>query len=264
MRRWRALLSLAGGVLAGGVLAATAVHAAALPSFSQVRAGYRPSDVQVLDRHGQPLQTLRTDPRGRRLAWLALDDVSPMLRQALVLSEDRRFWEHSGVDWAALASSAWTRALNGRTRGASTVTMQLAGLLDEELARPQGGRGLAQKLGQLAAASALEARWRKSEILEAYLNLVPLRGELVGLNAATQTMFAKHASGLDAQEAALLAVLVRAPNADARAVTRRACALLGAMQQPAAGAATLLLPARPCQGLDALAEVALQRRGGMP
>ena len=62
-------------------------------------------------------------------------------------------------------------------------------------------------------ATRLEARWKKSEILEAYLNSVPFRGEIVGIDALAQTLFGKHPSGLDAQEAAIAAALVRAPNA---------------------------------------------------
>lgn len=251
----------AGLLLLGGLGGSIPAQAAPVPSFAEVRAGHRPSDVQVLDRHGQPLQTLRTDPHGRRLAWLPLQEISPSLRLALVLGEDQRFWEHSGVDWAALAGSAWAAAFDGRTRGASTLTMQLAGLVDPALARPAGGRSLGAKLGQVSAAQALEGRWRKSEILEAYLNLVPLRGELVGVNAGSQTLFGKHASGLDLQESALMAALVRAPNAEPRTVARRACQLLTRMKAPGV-APTTLLPAAPCQGLDALAELALQRRGG--
>ncbi len=61
--------------------------------------------------------------------------------------------------------------------------MQLAGLLDDGLARPAGGRSVAQKLGQAVTATRLEAAWKKSEILEAYLNAVPFRGEIVGIDA---------------------------------------------------------------------------------
>ncbi|MDE2614402.1 MAG: transglycosylase domain-containing protein, partial [Burkholderiales bacterium] len=124
----------------------------AVPSFDAVRAAHRASDVALLDRHGTPLQTLRVDATRRRGPWLALADVSPALREALLLSEDRRFWEHGGVDWRALAAGAWAAAWNTRTRGASTLTMQLAALLDAGLARPEGGRSLGGKLAQMAAA----------------------------------------------------------------------------------------------------------------
>ena len=194
----RALLLLAAGL-------ALAQAAAALPSFEEVRAAHRPSDLTLLDRHGVPVQTLRVDAGVRRLPWLPLQEMSPALLEAIVLGEDQRFWEHSGVDWSAVTRSAWANAWNTRTRGASTLTMQLAGLIDDGLARPAGGRSVVQKLGQALTATQLERRWKKSEILEAYLNEVPLRGELVGVGAIAQTLFAKHPSGLDDREAAVIA-----------------------------------------------------------
>lgn len=225
--------------------------AAAMPAFEAVRAAHRPSDLTLLDRHGTPIQTLRVDDRVRRLPWVALADISPALQRAVRLSEDRRFFEHAGIDWRAVAGSAWANARNEPTRGASTLTMQLAGLLDESLARPAGGRSVTRKMAQALAAARLERRWRKDQILEAYLNTVPWRGELVGAPALAQTLFGKHASGLDDAEAAIAAALLRAPNAPAATVARRACALLE-------------LQSLPCAGVTARAQAALARRGGMP
>ena len=237
--------------LAGAVVAASAgaSPAWALPGYAAVRAAWRPSDVTLLDRHGVPVQTVRVDRQARRLDWVPLERMSPALLQALVLSEDRRFYEHSGVDWNAVAQSAWANVWNTRTRGASTLTMQLAGLLDADLARPAGGRSMGQKVGQAVTATRLERRWKKSQILEAYLNLVPFRGELVGVDALSQTLFGKHPSGLDAQEAAIASALLRAPNASPDVVARRACGVLE-------------LQKLPCAGVTALASTALVRRGG--
>jgi penicillin-binding protein 1C len=231
------------------LLACALGHVQALPSFDAVRAAHRPSDIPLLARDGSVLQLVRTDATTRRGAWVALHEVSPALRHALVLSEDRRFWEHAGVDWRALAAGAWGRAWDGKTRGASTITMQLAALLDAGLARPAGGRGMGDKLAQIDAARELEQRWSKTQILEAYLNRVPLRGELVGVAAASMQLFGKHASGLDALEAALLAALVRAPNAPAATLQRRACELLK-------------LQAQSCEGLATRIEQALARKPG--
>jgi penicillin-binding protein 1C len=233
------------------VLALAATGARALPSFAEVRAAHRPSDTVVLDRHGVPIQTLRVDRSVRRLAWVPLQDMSPALLRAIVLSEDQGFYAHSGVDWGAVARSAWANLWNTRTRGASTLTMQLAGLLDAELSRPEGGRSVGQKLGQALLARQLEARWKKSEILEAYLNRVAWRGELVGIDALSQTLFGKFASGLDAHEAAIAAALVRGPNAAPALVAERAC---GVLRQQALA----------CTGVQALTETALARRPGMP
>ncbi len=249
---WRGRGAAVRRVLAGaGLVACAASNAAPIPTFAEVRAAHRPSDITLQDRHGTPIQTLRIDPTVRRLPWVPLQELSPALVHAIVLSEDQRFWQHSGIDWQAVAKSAWANALNTRTRGASTLTMQLAGLLDDGLARPTQGRSVAQKLGQAYTATLLEQRWTKSDILEAYLNGVPLRGELVGINALAQTLFDKHPSGLDAQEAAITAALVRAPNAPPARVAERACAVLR-------------LQHATCDGLQGLSEAALSRRGAMP
>ncbi len=231
------------------LVAACPLGAAALPDAAAVRAAHRPSDIELLDRHGEPLQVQRIDASVRRAAWVTLAELSPALREAIVLSEDKRFWQHSGVDWQALAASSWANAWNQRTRGASTLSMQLVGLIDDELARPAAGRSVAGKVQQIAAAAALEQGWSKAQILEAYLNLVPLRGELVGVPAAAQQLFGKHVSGLDRHEAALLAALVRGPNADPATLVRRGCDVLRAMRED-------------CAGLALLAAQALARRPG--
>jgi penicillin-binding protein 1C len=226
-----------------------ATTAFAVPTFEAVRAAHAPSDLPLLARDGTPLSTVRIDNTVRRGAWLSLADISPALRQAIVFSEDRRFWDHGGVDWRAIAASAWANAWNQRTRGASTLTMQLAGLTDDELARPAGGRGVVQKVSQMRRAREFEANWTKAQILEAYLNRVPLRGEGVGVAAASQMLFGKYASGLDMVEAAILAALVRAPNAGAAAVERRACEVLRQQQMG-------------CDGLALTLSQALARRPG--
>ncbi|OUM01389.1 penicillin-binding protein 1C [Variovorax sp. JS1663] len=229
--------------------------AQALPAFEQVRRDFRPSDIEVLDREGEPLQRLRTDASVRRGRWTPLAEVSPALRTAMVLSEDRRFYEHSGVDWRAVSAAAWGNLWNTRTRGASTITMQLAGLLDEDLRRGSGGRDLAQKFSQTVAAQGLERSWRKDQILEAYLNTVPFRGEIVGIDALSRTLFGKAPHGLDAREAAVAAALVRAPNARPALVAQRACEVLRAMEPGS----------RPdCAVLDMFASAALQRRAFEP
>ena len=234
-------------------LAAGSGAARALPSYDEVRREHRSSETLLLSREGEVLQRLRTDSAVRRGDWVALADVSPALRNALVLSEDKRFYEHSGVDWQAVGSAAWGNLWNTRTRGASTITMQLAGLLDEDWRRGAGGRSVAQKLGQAVAAQVLDRRWRKDQILEAYLNLVPLRGELVGIDALSRTLFGKAPHGLNAREAAIAAALVRAPNATAARVGERACAVLQAMGVEDAAASD-------CGTMQAYAQSILQRR----
>ncbi|XBP72225.1 penicillin-binding protein 1C [Polaromonas hydrogenivorans] len=233
------------------MIAACAQPACANTTFDQIKRDFRPSDTLVLDRDGEIIQRVRLDASVRRGQWVALADISPALRTALVLSEDKRFYEHSGVDWRAVSSAAWGNLWNTKTRGASTLSMQLAGLLDADLRAGAQGRSLGQKIGQTVSSQLLEARWRKDQILEAYLNLVPFRGELVGIDALSRTLFGKAAHGLDEREAAVASALVRAPNAKAAQVAQRACAVMKLMQPGAK---------IDCDGLDLFATGALQRR----
>jgi len=202
------------------VLVGVRTASPSLPRFADVRAMHRPSDVQVLDRHGVVVHEVRVDRARRRLAWVPLSAVSPAVPAALIAAEDRRFRDHGGVDWRALSAAAFD-GLRGRPlRGASTITMQLAGLLDAAAGR--GGRTVRQKWRQLRTARAIETQWTKDEILEAYLNLVTYRGEIQGIGAAAAVLFGKAPHGLTRAEAVTLAALLAAPNAGAEAVTRRA------------------------------------------
>ncbi|WP_137937640.1 penicillin-binding protein 1C [Chitinivorax sp. B] len=201
----------------------------AAPSFDEIRRQWRPSEAWLLDRQGQPLAVKRTNLNERRLPWVSLPQLSPALKQAVIMSEDRRFLSHSGVDWQALAGAAVDQT-EGSPRGASTLTMQLAGLLDDDLKADAKGRSLLQKMGQINAARQLEGQWTKDQILEAYLNLAPFRGEAIGVGAAAQRLFGKLPAGLNQGESIVLAVLLRGPNANADTVSRRACELAKAMQ----------------------------------
>lgn len=198
-----------------------------LPSFVQVRAQYggQGSETRILDRHGLAVQRLRNRFDERRGDWVAQGDVSVALRNAIIRSEDRHFYTHHGVDGRALFAALLDR-LGGRPRGASTITMQLAGLLDSRLRAADGHRSLWQKWRQMATAVALEHQWNKAQILEAYLNIVPFRGEAVGVDALSRDLFSKAPHALDRQEAAIAAALIRAPNASAKQVAVRACTLL--------------------------------------
>ncbi|MFO1305441.1 MAG: penicillin-binding protein 1C [Burkholderiales bacterium] len=224
--------------------------AAAAPSFDEVRASYVTSESRVVDRNGVTLANVRVDASVRRLAWTPLADISPALQAALVAGEDKRFYEHAGVDWPGLAVAAWDsawRAAEGkRPRGGSTLTMQLAGLLDPSLRTTGEARSVAQKWDQIEAAREIERAWSKSEILEAYLNLVAFRGDLTGVRAASQQLFGKAPSGLDARESAILVALLRAPGARATVVAQRACAI-----------AAIASPDVPCEAIRARTQLAL-------
>src|SRR5215467_15202631 len=89
----------------------TGVQTCALPiCFEVVRSQWRPSELFLLDRNGEVIHEQRVDPRRRRLEWVALADISPALRSAVLASEDRRFETHGGVDAHAIAAAGWQRA----------------------------------------------------------------------------------------------------------------------------------------------------------
>ncbi|WP_323011265.1 penicillin-binding protein 1C [Castellaniella sp.] len=203
-----------------------------IPAYAAVVAAWQPSDVRVLATNGSVIQRIRTDYSARRGDWLALSDVSVALQHAVVRSEDHRFYEHAGVDWMASAAAAWSFVWGDGQRGASTLSMQLAAMLDPALQRGPGGRGFGQKWDQMQAARQLETDWTKPQILEAYLNLAAYRGELVGVDALARVMFQKQASGLTLKESVLAAVLLRGPNASVPLLARRSCALLQDLGRP--------------------------------
>src|SRR5690606_37423688 len=119
-----------------------------VPRFDRVRATHNPSDVRLLDRHGEVLHEIRIDHARRRLAWTPLADISTALIAAVLTAEDRRFRDHGGVDHRAILAAAWSRARGGRGRGASTISMQLAALLDPTLRRGGAPRALGEKWRQ--------------------------------------------------------------------------------------------------------------------
>jgi penicillin-binding protein 1C len=233
-----------GLLLCFAALAASS-SARALPSFNEVKSAYVPSDAWLLARDGRPLQTVRINRQVRRLPWTPLSEISPTLVRAVVVSEDKRFFEHDGVDWRAIGSSAWSNFWGGRTRGASTLTMQLAGLLDEE-ARRRGRRSVLEKLSQAAFALRIEGSWSKQQIVEAYLNLAGFRGELQGVAAMSRGLFGKWPTGLNERESALAAALLRSPNASPTLVAHRACSLLKEVGR-----------SEECNGLEGVAASAL-------
>jgi len=254
-RWWAALRTREGQAYAGIALAALLFGIAdyitmppPLPSYRQVVADWHPSEAWLYDRHGRLLDSARVNFAARRLGWTPLDKVSQITRDTLIAAEDRRFYSHGGVDWLALAGAARDRAEGGRARGASTLSMQVAGFLVPGLATP-GARGWLDKLRQMRAAWALERGWDKDEILEAYLNLAGYRGEAQGIGAAALGLFGKTPDALAYDDALLLAALLPEPQASAAAVAHRACARAPASDCPrlTGAAASMLGPARSLQ-----------------
>src|ERR1700687_5332723 len=132
-----------------------AANPARLPTLSEVRSRWRPSDVQLLDRNGEPIYELRIDRDGTRLAWAPYAEISPALVSAVVASEDHRFWSHRGVDFVGLGAAAAHDFAGSHRRGASTLTMQLVSLLDPSIGRASARRTVFQKLKQILAAIAI-------------------------------------------------------------------------------------------------------------
>jgi penicillin-binding protein 1C len=201
----------------------------ALPTYDEVRQSYVKSDSLLLDRHGEVLYELRTDKVRRRLDWASLKNISPALRVAVVKAEDRRFYEHSGVDYKSMGAAVIQGLTSESLRGASTISMQLASLLNRELQPKKERKSIWQKGGQVIEAWEIEKSWSKDEILEAYLNLVTFRGELQGIAAASRGLFGKDPHGLDQSESLLLASLIRSPNASSSELVKRVSHLNKAM-----------------------------------
>ena len=197
----------------------------ASPDYPSVRNTWRSSTATLSDRHGVVLSSVRVDLQARRGVWVAYDDLPPALVNSLVQSEDRRFYLHAGVDLLSTASAVWQRLRHGDSkRGASTITMQLAARLHPELA-VAGKRTLSHKWRQMRQAIAIEWRWRKRDIVEAWINTLPFRGDLEGIDSASRVLLGKPPKHVTAQEAAVLAALLPGPNAPATLLGRRACVL---------------------------------------
>ncbi len=219
-RRVRILLGACAAVVA--VVLAIAWPAQA-PDFAAVRSGFTPSDAFMLDRNGTVLDTTRIDFEVRRFEWQPLPSISPALVAAVVRGEDARFWEHGGIDWRSVIGSARDRFVRGRQRGASTITMQVASLLQSRLHSREGLRAWWYKRNQARLALALESRWTKQQILEAYLNLVYFRGELQGIGATAHLLAGKVPSGLSLPESLVIAALLPEPNGTPERIVARAC-----------------------------------------
>lgn len=201
----------------------------ALPTYQEVRLAYVKSDSLLLDRHGEIIYELRVDKERRRLDWTPAKNISPVFMKAMIQAEDKRFYEHRGVDYRSIGGALIQGFTSEGLRGASTITMQLASLLDKELESKKGKRSIWQKERQILNAWEIEKGWSKAEIFEAYLNLVTFRGELQGIAAASRALFGKDPHGLDQCESLILASLIRSPNASSTEVSKRALSLNRAM-----------------------------------
>ncbi len=172
------------------------VHSYDIPPFHSLR---------ITDRHGSLLQEVRC--RDGRSLPVPLKSISPHFINALIAAEDRRFYEHDGVDWKAVTRAAVHNAIpHHRRSGASTITLQLAKMLEP------GPRTLWKKLQEVRLAYRLEAGLMKSEILEQYFSRLPFGNHLYGIESASRAYFRKPASDLSLAQATLLAAIPNAPS----------------------------------------------------
>ncbi|MDQ2669130.1 MAG: PBP1A family penicillin-binding protein, partial [Gemmatimonadota bacterium] len=141
-----------------------------------------------------------------------LTDMSPHVIDAFVVTEDKRFYDHNGIDYVRVFGAIKNNILAGRfAEGFSTITMQLAGnLWPEEIDRRD--RSPRRKLREARVALEIERRYPKEKILELYLNQIDLGNRAFGVEAASQRYFGKSVRDLNPAEAAMLAALPKAPS----------------------------------------------------
>ena len=203
-RKTRRALRLLLALLAGACLAVL-VFFATLPNVRPLKTGF-PSTTAFMERRQAALRRSTGDAR---LEWIPvpLSRISPALARAAVAAEDARFYEHAGVDWAAVRG-ALEKDWDGRNlrHGASTITQQLAKNL---YLSPR--RTLLRKVREWAIARKLEATLPKRRILELYLNVVEFGQRTFGAEAAARRYFGKPAAGLSDWEAATLAAVIPSP-----------------------------------------------------
>ncbi|MBC7548713.1 MAG: transglycosylase domain-containing protein, partial [Polaromonas sp.] len=133
--------------------------------------------------------------------WVTLDQISPNVINALIATEDRRFYQHHGIDFRRTAGAVFS-TLTGNLQGGSTITQQLArNLYPEEIGR---SANVTRKVKEAITALKIEAVYSKAEILETYLNTVPFLYNAFGIEMAAQTYFDKSADRRDVLESAAL------------------------------------------------------------
>ncbi len=163
--------------------------------------------VEFTDRNGLPLGTILTRDQEHTVT-VPLDQVSPYFTQAIVAAEDQRFYRHGALDGRAIVRSL-LEALQARqlVSGASTITMQLARMIHP------APRTLPEKLKEIWTSWRLTAGMSKAEILQAYINRLPMGGNIYGVEAAARIYFGIPARDLSMAQASLLAAI---PNDPAR------------------------------------------------
>ncbi len=197
LRRALTYGALALGALILLTLAYLAVLIPNTPSVKDLRAMQTVKPSVLLSADGKTLATFRRAQQEP----VPLEKISPQVVQALLATEDRRFYEHKGVD-VRRTISALFHTLGGDTQGGSTITQQLArNLFPEEIGH---ARTINRKFKEAITAVRIERVFTKRQILERYLNTAPFLYNVVGIEMAARTYYDKPAADLDTQEAATL------------------------------------------------------------
>src|SRR3954469_22761620 len=144
-----------------------------------------------------------------RRTLVKIDEIPKIVQDAFIATEDKRFYQHAGIDWHRAASVVLRSPLHGYSQGFSTITMQLArNVFPEKISREKSP---VRKLKEAKVARAIEAKYDKKKILELYLNQIDLGHGAYGVETAAQRYFGKSVRDLNLAEAATLAALPKAP-----------------------------------------------------
>lgn len=165
------------------------------------------NSIKILDRNGIVLREVLSGQNGIS-KYLALKDMSPFIIDAVIISEDKRFYKHSGVDSLAIIRAAYQNVVNRKIiSGASTITMQLV-----RNSFDFNKQNLLNKIVEILYAVKLERHISKDRILELYLNKISFGNQLFGIDAASRTYFNKPTLDLSIAQAAFLASIPQAPS----------------------------------------------------
>jgi membrane peptidoglycan carboxypeptidase len=165
----------------------------------------------ILDRTGEEIGRIH----GEKRSLVPLKDVSPNFRKAILAREDERFYHHGAFDVVGIAR-AFLKNIEGKKEGASTITQQLASDIFQLKRGEERGDTLKQidrKFLEIAIAVRLESTLDKDEILEAYINQINWGRQIKGIGEASRIYFEKYPSELSLAQSALLAGIVRGPDA---------------------------------------------------
>ncbi|MFT9076076.1 transglycosylase domain-containing protein [Ethanoligenens sp.] len=167
------------------------------------------SMVYANDSSGNP-QVVSQINGGENRIWVSIDQVPDNLKNAFISTEDQRFYEHEGVDWKRTAGALANFFLHfySTDQGGSTITQQLIKNINGDTYNRRPG----VKIAEIVTALDLEKKFSKDQILESYLNTIPLGGSSYGVQAAANSYFGKDVKQLDLAQCAVLAGLTQAPN----------------------------------------------------